>query len=313
MVAVRVPLHLGLMEAEELFQCCEPLLQSLSPPRQILLDFHETVFLDSSGVGALLALYREAQAVQVPLVALDVHPQLQTVFTLTQLDQLLQMDCTSPRSNRDRIFAFPLPPTHPSINDPRKRALDIIGALVGLGITALIFLPIALLIHWDSPGPILFSQIRLGWLGRPFRIWKFRSMVANAETLKPSVKNQVKGAFFKNAVDPRITRIGKFLRRSSLDEFPQFWNVLMGEMSLVGTRPPTPDEVEKYQLRDWQRLNVRPGLTGEWQVNCRSNITCFEEVVQLDLLYQDNWSLLYDIKLICKTLITLFRKTNGAV
>ena len=116
---------------------------------------------------------------------------------------------------------------------------------MGLLITGVIFVPIAIAIKLDSPGPIFFSQTRCGWLGKQFKILKFRSMCVDAEALKDKIPNQAQGAFFKNKNDPRITRVGKFLRRTSLDEFPQFWNVIIGEMSLVGTRPPTPDEVER--------------------------------------------------------------------
>jgi lipopolysaccharide/colanic/teichoic acid biosynthesis glycosyltransferase len=138
-------------------------------------------------------------------------------------------------------------------------------------------------------------------------------MCSDAEALKSKVKNQASGAFFKNDDDPRITRIGRFLRRTSLDEFPQFWNVLTGDMSLVGTRPPTPDEVENYQVPQWQRLDVKPGMTGEWQVNGRSKVRNFEDVIKLDLRYQENWSLKYDLKLIVKTVLILFDKNSGAV
>jgi lipopolysaccharide/colanic/teichoic acid biosynthesis glycosyltransferase len=119
------------------------------------------------------------------------------------------------------------------------------------------------------------------------------------------VSNDVEGQIFKNKNDPRVTRVGKFLRSTSLDEFPQFWNVLKGEMSLVGTRPPHPDEVSLYQKHHYQRLRVKPGMTGEWQVNGRSTIGTFEEVVQLDLKYQQQWSPFYDLKLILKTLIVV--------
>lgn len=133
-------------------------------------------------------------------------------------------------------------------------------------------------------------------------------MVANAEELKLEVENQIEGPLFKNKNDPRITRVGKFLRRMSLDELPQFWNVLKGEMSLVGTRPPTLDEVEQYTLPQWQRLNVKPGITGEWQTNGRSQISNFDEIINLDLRYQNNWSPIYDLKLILKTLVILLKK-----
>ncbi|MEM6521850.1 MAG: sugar transferase, partial [Cyanobacteria bacterium P01_C01_bin.70] len=186
------------------------------------------------------------------------------------------------------------------------------GGAVGLGITALLFIPIAIAIQLDDPGPILFSQIRCSWMGRRFRIWKFRSMVANAEALKNQVKNEVEGPLFKNENDPRVTRIGRFLRKTSLDEFPQFWNVLRGDMSLVGTRPPTPAEIDHYEVPAWQRLNVKPGLTGEWQVSGRSSIKKFEDVIQLDMKYQENWSLMYDLKLIIKTVLVLFSEKSGA-
>jgi lipopolysaccharide/colanic/teichoic acid biosynthesis glycosyltransferase len=137
-------------------------------------------------------------------------------------------------------------------------------------------------------------------------------MCVDAETLKDKIPNQAQGAFFKNKNDPRITRVGKFLRRTSLDELPQFWNVITGEMSLVGTRPPTPDEVERYDVPQWQRLDVKPGMTGEWQVNGRSQVRNFEEVIQLDLRYQENWSLGYDLQLIFKTILILFQKNSGA-
>ncbi len=138
-------------------------------------------------------------------------------------------------------------------------------------------------------------------------------MVPDAEALKGKIKNQAKGAFFKNDNDPRVTQVGRFLRRTSLDEFPQFWNVLKGEMSLVGTRPPTPDEIDRYEIPKWRCLNVKPGMTGEWQVNGRSQIRDFEDVICMDLRYQENWSLMYDIKLIVKTIAILFRKNSGAV
>ena len=192
-----------------------------------------------------------------------------------------------------------------------KRAIDLVGSLIGLGIVGLIFFPIAIAIRLDSPGDILYSQERYGLMGKPFRIYKFRSMVKNAEALKSQVENEAQGLIFKNQRDPRITRIGRFLRRTSLDELPQFWNVLTGEMSLVGTRPPTADEVAHYSDHHWQRLTVKPGLTGEWQVNGRSTVTDFEEVVKLDLRYQALWTPLYDLKLILRTLYVIFAKVGA--
>ncbi|MGB3299066.1 MAG: sugar transferase [Phormidesmis sp.] len=195
---------------------------------------------------------------------------------------------------------------HPSVTNKAKRLLDIAGALVGLGITGLLFLPLSLAIKLDSSGPILYSQIRCGLNGAPFRIWKFRSMVTNADEMKKLIKNEASGHIFKNKNDSRITRIGKFLRQTSLDELPQFWNVLRGEMSLVGTRPPTPDEVKNYTSYHRKRLLIKPGMTGEWQVNGRSTIQNFDAIVKMDLAYQRKWSVAYDLSLIMKTIKLVF-------
>lgn len=200
---------------------------------------------------------------------------------------------------------------HPSVDSLFKRCLDILGSLVGLLILAIVVVPVAIAIRVDSPGPIFYSQERYGLQGRPFRIWKFRSMVQNADVLKSQVTNEASGLIFKNERDPRVTRIGRFLRSSSLDELPQFWNVLIGEMSLVGTRPPTADEVARYNERHWRRLNVKPGLTGEWQVSGRSSIKDFEEIVNLDLRYQELWYPLYDLVVIAKTIYVIFAKVGA--
>ncbi len=186
-----------------------------------------------------------------------------------------------------------------------KRIIDIVGAFVGLGVVSLVFLPIAIAIKKDG-GPIFFAQTRYGYRGRTFRIWKFRSMVMNAEALKHTVKNEASGLIFKNGDDPRITPIGKFLRRTSLDELPQFWNVLRGDMSLVGTRPPVLNEVDKYELHHWRRLAVKPGMTGKWQTSGRSSIKSFEQVVEMDLEYQTQWSIWTDITIILKTIGVVF-------
>lgn len=193
-------------------------------------------------------------------------------------------------------------PIHPSATSIFKRCLDIFGGSIGLLITLLLLVPIAVAIQLDDPGPVFYSQLRCGYRGQTFRIWKFRSMVVNADGLKHQVENQAQGLIFKNENDPRITRVGRFLRRTSLDEFPQFWNVLWGDMSLVGTRPPTLDEVSQYDPHHWQRLNVKPGLTGRWQVQGRSHVKDFETIVKMDLDYQAQWSLGHDVALIWQTI-----------
>jgi len=208
-------------------------------------------------------------------------------------------------------LSIPLSMHHPSVVSKTKRLIDILGALIGLALTILLAIPIAIAIQIDSPGPIFYRQIRCGLNRRTFYIWKFRSMVVNADRLKHLVTNQASGNIFKNSHDPRVTRVGRFLRRTSLDELPQFWNVLKGDMSLVGTRPPTVDEVMQYEPHHYERLRVKPGITGEWQVNGRSKIESFEEVVKLDIAYQQKWSIAYDIALIGKTIYAVFSR-HGA-
>ncbi|MCP2730107.1 sugar transferase [Symplocastrum sp. BBK-W-15] len=201
--------------------------------------------------------------------------------------------------------------SHPSTTNKLKRFIDIIGGLVGLAVTAIIAIPIAIAIQLDNPGPVFYSQLRCGIGGKPFRIWKFRSMIVKADRIQHLVTNQAQGYIFKNDKDPRVTRVGRFLRCTSLDELPQFWNVITGDMSLVGTRPPTVDEAMKYQPHHWQRLNIKPGITGEWQANGRSSVTDFEEIVQMDLDYQEKWSVIYDLQLILKTIAAVMNK-DGA-
>ena len=202
-------------------------------------------------------------------------------------------------------------PIHPSVKNGIKRSIDIIGAVLGLALTCLIVIFVAIAMAIFDPGPLFYSQIRCGLYGRPFRLWKIRSMVVNADELQHLIPNEASRQMFKNTNDPRITCLGKFLRRTSLDELPQFWNVLQGDMSLVGTRPPTIDEVQHYQMHHWERLKVKPGITGEWQVHGRSKIKDFEEIVRLDIRYQRKWSVIYDLKLIFKTLLVVINR-NGA-
>jgi lipopolysaccharide/colanic/teichoic acid biosynthesis glycosyltransferase len=198
---------------------------------------------------------------------------------------------------------------HPSVFSRSKRMLDIFGAIIGLIVTGIIAVPIAIAMQFDDPGSLFYSQVRCGFDGKPFRIWKFRSMIADADRQQHLVENQAKGHIFKNECDPRVTKVGSFLRRTSLDEFPQFWNVLKGEMSLVGTRPPTIEEVAMYEAHHFQRLQVKPGITGEWQVRGRSQVLNFEDIVLLDLDYQKKWTFFYDIHLImCTIAVVIARK-----
>ena len=287
--------------------------------REMVLDFAETTFIDSSGIGALVIGHKLCDSKGAKLRLINVPEQVMMALSLTELDKFFHIErqtaepATSPTLVQLNAALRNLPETHPSVRSKAKRAMDIVGAIVGLGLTAVLFVVVAIAIKREDGGPIFFAQTRCSWMGKRFKIWKFRSMVTDAEARKREVANKVEGPLFKNDNDPRITRIGRFLRRTSLDECPQFWNVLKGDMSLVGTRPPTPDEIEQYEVPQWQRLNVKPGMTGEWQVNGRSTVTSFEEVIQLDLKYQRKWSLLYDVQLIAKTVMILFSKDAGAV
>lgn len=193
-----------------------------------------------------------------------------------------------------------------------KRLLDIVGGLVGLLLTGVITIFLGPAIYLSSPGPIFFSQTRVGKNGKRFKIYKFRSMYMDAEERKKELmeRNEMQGLMFKIAADPRIIGsgpdgtkhgLGWFIRKTSLDEFLQFWNVLKGDMSLVGTRPPTEDEWQQYEPSHRARLAVKPGLTGIWQVSGRSDITDFEEVVKLDMKYVKNWNIGMDIRILLKT------------
>ena len=197
-----------------------------------------------------------------------------------------------------------------------KRLLDIIGGLIGCLFALLFTCIFGPIIYLSSPGPIFFSQVRVGKGGKKFRIYKFRSMVLGAEKARSELLDQNRfddGMMFKMEEDPRVIGsrilpdgtyrkgVGNFLRDHSIDEFPQFFNVLKGDMSLVGTRPPTVDEWEKYQLHHRARLSIKPGITGMWQVSGRSNITDFEEVVRLDTEYINNWTLGLDFRILLRT------------
>lgn len=324
-------------EAESFRQSCQQAFERYPDLKSVVLDFADTRFIDSSGIGSLVICHKLCESRGAKLRLVNVPHQVMMALSLTELDKVFHIEALpTPPGGMARSRRLPfgevkpnppgklpnsrlqnavgnLPGTHPSVRSKAKRALDIVGALVGLLLTAILFVIVGIIIKLDDGGPIFFVQTRCSFLGKRFRIWKFRSMVVDAEARKKEVVNKVAGPLFKNDNDPRITKIGKFLRRTSLDEFPQFWNVLKGDMSLVGTRPPTPNELEEYEVSQWQRLDVKPGMTGEWQVNGRSTVTSFEDVIRLDLQYQRKWSLMYDIKLIFKTVMVLFSKDSGAM
>ena len=193
-----------------------------------------------------------------------------------------------------------------------KRAIDIIGAISGLLLLSPVIVIVACAIKFTSKGPIFFSQKRVGKNGELFDMYKFRSMVVNAEELKEKLahQNEMSGPMFKMKDDPRVTKVGKFIRKTSLDELPQLWNVLKGDMSLVGPRPSLPKEVAQFEKWMYKRLCVKPGLTCFWQVSGRNNID-FEDWMKLDIKYVDERNLWIDIKLIFKTVLMLFGDKNA--
>ena len=200
------------------------------------------------------------------------------------------------------LLSFWTAPAHP-IQLAIKRAFDVVVSATALVVCAPLFVVIAVAVKLSSPGPVFFGQVRSGLNGRAFRLWKFRSMVVDAEERLDELraKNEMGGPVFKLSDDPRVTRVGRFLRRTSLDELPQFWNVLLGDMSVVGPRPPLPDEVKQYARWQRRRLSVKPGITCIWQVSGRNEID-FETWMKLDLDYIDRWSLWLDLKIFVKTI-----------
>ncbi|MHB8763924.1 MAG: sugar transferase [Deferrisomatales bacterium] len=239
----------------------------------------------------------------------DLLPRLEAMGVTVRV----AMDYFRPAKSRVQVGllgdrdSVPVVTYHRATLDPTqlllKRLLDLGGAWVGLALAGLLLPFVALAIKLDSPGPIFFGQKRVGQNGRLFTCYKFRTMYADAEARKHELlaQNEMKGAIFKIKDDPRITPVGRFLRRTSIDELPQFLNVLRGEMSLVGTRPPTPDEVARYEEWHRGRICIKPGLTGMWQTAGRNKVDDFDEICRLDLSYIDNWSLSLDLKLLAKT------------
>ena len=194
-----------------------------------------------------------------------------------------------------------------------KRALDIVGSIVGCIISVPIIAVVAIPLKLESPGPLFFKQRRVGLNGREFYIHKLRSMYMDAEERKKELmaQNEMTGLMFKMQDDPRITKVGKFIRKTSIDELPQFFDVLRGPMSLVGTRPPTLDEYKQYESHHKRRLSMKPGITGLWQVSGRSSIEDFEEVVKLDTTYIDNWTFWGDIRILFKTVWVVFARRGA--
>jgi exopolysaccharide biosynthesis polyprenyl glycosylphosphotransferase len=216
------------------------------------------------------------------------------------------------RFRADVVYGLPIISIVPIPHDEWrlfiKRVVDIVGSLIGLILLAPFFLIIAVAVKLSSPGPVVYKWEVFGFNKKPFKSWKFRTMVANADTLKKQLMplNEMDGPVFKIREDPRITKVGKFLRKHSLDELPQLWSVLKGDMSLVGPRPAGQDELSRYESWHRRRLSIKPGMTCVWQVSGRNEISKFDDWVKMDLEYIDNWSLWLDFKILGKTVSAVF-------
>lgn len=241
-------------------------------------------------------------------MGIKVHVNIATLESMSKKSKFSNIGCHVMADYPMAVFT----PAEFSDNDLIiKRIFDIIGGLIGTIVSAPIILITAIPLLIESPGPLIFKQQRVGKNGRLFNIYKLRSMYVDAEERKQALmkENKMNGFMFKMDNDPRITKVGKVIRKLSIDELPQFWNVVKGDMSLVGTRPPTVDEFEKYESHHKRRLSLKPGITGMWQVSGRSNIKDFEDVVTLDCEYIDNWSVFLDIKILFKTVwVVITRK-----
>jgi exopolysaccharide biosynthesis polyprenyl glycosylphosphotransferase len=278
---------------------------------------HPAIDVPVLASAASLAPLLESTYVDVVYLAADPlrHREAlqQAVDTCERLGVPFALPVSTLRLQRAQLAAADLAPDGfvqfqpyaPAIGQRRlKRSLDVLGAALGLLALAPLFAAVAVAVKLESRGPVFFRQSRVGRHGRPFGMFKFRSMVVDAEARRAALEAQnehKRGPVFKITHDPRITRVGRWIRRTSIDELPQLWNVLRGEMSLVGPRPPIPAEVQKYDAWQRRRLSVTPGLTGLWQVSGRNNVD-FDEWMRLDLRYIDTWSFALDLRLLGRTI-----------
>jgi len=278
-----------------------PLGNGIIGPTSSLARISRTAFIDEI---ILAAPYDRELNLRILREARRLHLDVEMAIDL--------FGCEPAQTSVRRVGDFPVICLHretlPAARLLAKRAVDIVGASIGLILLAPVFGLIAGLIKRDSPGPIIYSAPRIGRKGKPFRCYKFRTMVTNADDLKLGLRqqNERSGAFFKIADDPRITRVGRWLRRYSLDEFPQLCNVLRGEMSLVGPRPHPPDDFATYGVEHLARLDVTPGITGLWQVTARRNPS-FEIGMELDREYIEGWNLTMDLRILLRTVVAVFR------
>jgi len=238
--------------------------------------------------------------------------ELGVVFSLMYRDEKMTLSNAVKSEIADRKFLTFINVPHNTFALGVKKIMDIFGSLIGIIILSPLLIVLVILIRLSSRGPVIYKQPRVGLRGRQFELYKFRTMVANADELRKELEelNEADGPAFKIADDPRVTKVGKFMRKSGLDELPQLFNILKGEMSLIGPRPPLPEETTQYERWQLRRLSVKPGLSCFWQVKPDRNSIKFEKWMELDLAYIDNWSLRLDFVILMKTVKTIFHKTG---
>jgi anti-anti-sigma factor len=312
---VQLPPRLSVVEAVPFRNTFQQWVQQDPCTSKIILDFSKTILIDSSGIGSLLGNLKTARLNNIQLILWSLNPQVNLALSLAGLDQLLTIEAhteaTIPVDTRSpsQHASF----AHPSVRSPIKRAIDITSALIGLGVMGLVLVPIAIAIKRDSPGPIFVRQQCCGLMGRRFYVWQFRSRVNDTDMSSSTVVNPAEGVVLEDDHAPPMATVGCFLRQTGLEGLPQCWNVLKGDMSLIGTHLSTPEEIEQYEVHSWQRLDVKPGLIRVWQLNGRSKNRPLEDVIRLDLRYQENWSLLYDFKLVLKRCLWFLQKDSSAI
>jgi len=234
------------------------------------------------------------------------------VFNLLYRDEKLTLSNAVKTQIADHKFLTFINVPHNTYALATKKIVDLFGALIGIIVLSPVLILITLLIRFTSHGPAIYKQPRVGLRGRQFELYKFRTMVANADDLRKDLEeqNEADGPAFKIKDDPRITKIGGILRKTGLDELPQLFNILKGEMSMIGPRPPLPEETVQYQRWQLRRLSVKPGLSCFWQIKPDRNNIKFEKWMEMDLAYIDNWSLRLDFVILVKTLKTIFQRTG---
>lgn len=257
-------------------------------PKKVVLDMSHTKSIDSVGLATLFTCQKVARAIGCELVLWSVGLEVRFSLSIAGVEDVFNIETlTTTARTQGNLGRYPSITLHPSVRNPIKRAFDIVGASLGLGMTALLFIPIWIAIALDSPGPIFMTETRCGLMGKPFNIRKFRATLTKAEVLNHQVQNPTSTHLVETESDATVTRFGRFLRKTGLEQLPMLWNVLKGEMSLIGPQPPTPEQLKRYTIPEWSRLNVKPGIvniptavTGQEKVSHPSMMDNVKQVLQ---------------------------------